>query len=145
MIGGLEILIVLLVIAVVVGYRYLPQFGRSAGKGLRSAGKEAKQLSAAAGEKFDEKVASAVDPAELGRSAGRGVREARELKQALTSLPDAEPAGEAGPAAAKPEPEAPRPESTAPPEAPKAGPEVRRPEPTTPPEAPQPPGPEPRP
>jgi TatA/E family protein of Tat protein translocase len=87
-IGLPEILILLVVVLLVVGYKRLPQFGRSAGKGLRSAGENAKELSAAAGEKFDEKVASAIDPSELGRTAGRGIREARELKAAITSLPE---------------------------------------------------------
>jgi len=97
--GGPEILILVLIIALVVGYRYLPRLGRSAGKGLRSAGKGAQELSSAAGEKFDQKVASAIDPAEIGRTAGRGVREARELKHAITNLPDGE-----GERSAKPEP-----------------------------------------
>ena len=94
MIGLPEILILLVIVLVVVGYRRLPQFGRSAGKGLRSAGQSTRELSATVGDKFDEKVARAVDPAEIGRTAGRGVREARELKAALTSLPEGEPEAE---------------------------------------------------
>lgn len=94
MIGLPEILILLVIVLVVVGYKRLPQFGRSSGKGLRSAGESARELSTTVGDKFDEKVAAAVDPAEIGRTAGRGVREARELKAALTSLPEGEPEAE---------------------------------------------------
>ena len=90
MIGLPEILILLVIVLVVVGYKRLPQFGRTAGQGLRSAGESARELSTTVGDKFDEKIGAAVDPAEIGRTAGRGVREARELKAALTSLPEGE-------------------------------------------------------
>ena len=70
----------LVLVAIFVGYRYLPALGRSAGSGLRSATGKARGLSSRVGDKVDGKV----DPSSIGRSAGRGLREVREVRDAVT-------------------------------------------------------------
>lgn len=82
MIGPLEIAILLVIIFVVLlmgGHKYLPSLGRSAGKGAKSGGEKAKQVAATVGEK-----ASDIDTEKIAKSAGDGLREAREVKDALT-------------------------------------------------------------
>lgn len=80
-----------MIVLVVFGYKKLPQLGRSAGKGLRSARESAKELSTTVGDKvgekasgIGEKTSGKFDPSEIGKSAGKGLREAREFKDALT-------------------------------------------------------------
>ncbi len=80
MIGWLEIVILVVVVLIFVGYRRLPQLGRSAGEGLRSLIDRARGLSSKVGERVDEKV----DPPSIGRSAGRSLREVREVRDAFT-------------------------------------------------------------
>jgi Sec-independent protein translocase protein TatA len=79
-IGLPEILVLAVIILLVVGYRYLPQIGRSAGETLRSGVDKAKGLSSSAGEMVQDKV----DPQAIGRSAGRTLREVRETRDAFT-------------------------------------------------------------
>ncbi len=89
MIGPLEIAIVVVLLLLVFGYRYLPGIGRKAGTGAR----EVK-------ESVQEMVGDKADPKTLARSAGKGVREAREFRDALTGKTPVEPAP--APAAAPP-------------------------------------------
>jgi TatA/E family protein of Tat protein translocase len=72
-IGPLEIAIVVVLVLLVFGYRYLPSLGRKAGTGAR----ELK-------EGVEEVVGDKANPKNLARSAGKGVREAREFRDALT-------------------------------------------------------------
>ncbi len=69
-----EILIVVALIALVFGYRKLPELGRRLGTGARELGQS---VSSMVGDKPDAKS--------LGRSAGKGVREFKELKQAVNA------------------------------------------------------------
>jgi TatA/E family protein of Tat protein translocase len=107
MIGPLEIAIVVVVLLVIFGYRYLPTIGRKAGTGARELKEGAQEL-----------IGDKTDPKTLARSAGKGVREAREFRDALMGKepPEAEKTSE--PAKA-PEPEparAPEPDSQQEPE-----------------------------
>jgi sec-independent protein translocase protein TatA len=79
-IGLPEIIVLLVIVLLVVGYKRLPQLGRSAGEGLRSGVDHARGLSSKVGDKVDEKV----DPSAIGRSAGRSMREVREVRDAFT-------------------------------------------------------------
>lgn len=104
MIGPLEIAIVVVLLLIVFGYRYLPSIGRKAGT-------EARELK----EGVQEMIGDKADPKTLARSAGKGVREAREFRDALTGKEPAEkptaPARAPEPAPAKPTaPEPPSPE-----------------------------------
>ena len=112
---GLPEIAILLVILLVVFWRYLPKIGRKAGTGAREL-KEGVQ----------EVVGDKTDPKTLARHAGKGVREAREFRDALTGK---EPAEKPKPAAEAEKPkaaEAPEPAAAAPepaPEPPKPAPE----------------------
>lgn len=88
MIGLPEILIVVVIVALIFGYKKLPQLGRSAGEGTRKGIDKARELSTTVGDKVDGKV----DPSSLGRSAGKGLREAREFRDALTGKETQKPA-----------------------------------------------------
>jgi Sec-independent protein translocase protein TatA len=79
-IGWLEIVIIVVIVLLIVGYRRLPQIGRSAGEGLRWLFDRVRGVSHRVGEKVDEKV----DSGRIGRSAGRAVREVRETRDAFT-------------------------------------------------------------
>jgi Sec-independent protein translocase protein TatA len=79
-IGLPEIIVLAVIILLVVGYRYLPQIGRSAGQGLRSGIDKTKGLSSSVGQKVEDSV----DPSSIGRSAGRSLREVREVRDAFT-------------------------------------------------------------
>jgi len=99
MIGPLEIAIVVVLLLIIFGYRYLPGLGRKAGTGAR----ELK-------DSVQEMVGDKADPSTLGKSAGKGLREVREFRDALTGKTDteaqaarAEPAP--APQRADPEPE----------------------------------------
>ena len=75
MIGPLEIAIVVVLILLFIGYRKLPELGRSAGSGLRKVKETA-----------SEKVGSGDEiSTSLGRSAGRGMRDIRELRESLST------------------------------------------------------------
>ena len=80
---------ILLVILLVIFWRYLPKIGRKAGTGAREL-KEGVQ----------EVVGDKADPKTLARQAGKGVREAREFRDALTGKEPAQPAKAAEPAPA---------------------------------------------
>ena len=88
MIGPLEIAIIVVILLVIFGYRYLPGLGRKAGEGAR----EVKDT-------VQEMVGDKADPKNIGRSAGKGLREAREFRDALTGKTVAEPEPEPEPAA----------------------------------------------
>ena len=82
MIGPLEIAILLVIIFVILlmgGHKYLPSLGRSAGKGAKTGGEKAKQVAATVGDR-----ASEIDTKKIAQTAGDGIREAREVKDALT-------------------------------------------------------------
>ncbi len=80
MIGLPEIIVLVVIVLLFVGYRWLPQLGRSAGEGVRTGIDKARGLSSQVGEKVEGKV----DPSSIGRSAGRSVREVREVRDAFT-------------------------------------------------------------
>lgn len=111
MIGPLEIAIVVVLLLLIFGYRYLPGLGRKAGTGARDLKDSVQEM-----------VGDKADPATLGKSAGKGLREAREFRDALTGkgevketqtpparseppAPAAAPIPEAEPAAPAPQPE----------------------------------------
>ena len=73
MIGPLEIVIIVVVLLLIFGYRKLPALGRSAGEGARELKGSVQEM-----------VGDKADPKTLGKSAGRGLREAREFRDALT-------------------------------------------------------------
>jgi TatA/E family protein of Tat protein translocase len=79
-IGLPEIIVLVVIVLLVIGYKRLPQIGRSAGTGLRSGIDKARGLSSTVGAKVEEKV----DPPAIGRSAGRSLREVREVRDAFT-------------------------------------------------------------
>ena len=87
---GLPEILILLVILLVIFWRYLPKIGRKAGTGAREL-KEGVQ----------EVVGDKADPKTLARQAGKGVREAREFRDALTGKEPAQPAKAAEPAPAQ--------------------------------------------
>ena len=78
MIGPLEIVIILAILLIIFGAKYLPQLGRSAGKGVRVGSEKGKELAAVAQEK-----AKDVDTKAMARQAGDHVREAREFRDVL--------------------------------------------------------------
>jgi Sec-independent protein translocase protein TatA len=80
-IGPLEIAIVVVLVLVFFGYRYLPGLGRKAGTGARELKDSVQTM-----------VGDKADPPTLGKSAGKGLREVREFRDALTGKgePDAE-------------------------------------------------------
>ena len=80
MIGLPEIIVVVVILLLIFGYKKLPQLGRSAGTATRTGIDKARELSTTVGDKVDGKV----DPSSIGRSAGKGLREAREFRDALT-------------------------------------------------------------
>ena len=75
--SGWEILIVVVIVAIFFGYRYLPRLGRSAGEGARQLKEGAQEQAGKAKAYVDEHKP---DPGEIGRTAGKHVREYRELK-----------------------------------------------------------------
>jgi Sec-independent protein translocase protein TatA len=79
-IGLPEILILVVIVLLIVGYKRLPQIGRAAGGTLRSGVDKARGLSSTVGAKVEEKI----DPPSIGRSAGRSLREVREVRDAFT-------------------------------------------------------------
>ena len=89
MIGPLELAIIAVILLIIFGARYLPQLGRSAGKGVRIGTEKGKELAAVAQEK-----AKDVDTKAIARQAGDHVREARELRDVVkgtTTTETAEP------------------------------------------------------
>jgi TatA/E family protein of Tat protein translocase len=87
MFGGWEILVLVLIVAVFFGYRYLPQLGRSAGEGARQLKEGAEEQAVKAKAYVDEHKP---DPGEIGRTAGKHVREYRELKDEVMGTPKRE-------------------------------------------------------
>jgi sec-independent protein translocase protein TatA len=77
-IGPLELAIIAVILLVIFGARYLPQLGRSAGKGVRIGSEKGKELAAVAQER-----AKDVDTKAIARQAGDHVREARELRDVV--------------------------------------------------------------
>ncbi len=100
-IGLPEILIVVVILLLIFGYKKLPQLGRSAGEGTRKGIDKARELSTTVGDKVDGKV----DPSSIGRSAGKGIREAREFRDALTGKETPKPPPAAATAQQPPAPE----------------------------------------
>lgn len=106
MFGGWEILILVVIVLLFIGYKKLPEIGRSAGEGARQLKEGAqKQVSSArtyaeergpeAKAYVDERKEKAKayveektpDAGEVGRTAGKHVREYRELKEEIMSTP----------------------------------------------------------
>jgi len=106
MIGGWEILILIAIVAIFIGYKKLPQLGRSAGEGARQLKEGAqKQVSSArtyaekrgpgAKAYVDERKETAKayiedktpDAGEVGRTAGKHVKEYRDLKEEIMGTP----------------------------------------------------------
>ncbi|MDX6581243.1 MAG: hypothetical protein QOI10_427 [Solirubrobacterales bacterium] len=75
-----EIILLVVIVLLVIGYKRLPQLGRAAGGTLRSGVDKARGLSSTVGAKVEEKI----DPPSIGRSAGRSMREVREVRDAFT-------------------------------------------------------------
>lgn len=89
MIGPLEILIVVAILLVIFGARFLPKLGREAGKGARIGKQKGKELAATVSEKANE-----IDTREVARTAGEHVREARDLRDTLKGETSSGTAGE---------------------------------------------------
>ena len=83
-IGPLELAIIAVILLVIFGARFLPQLGRSAGKGVRIGTEKGKELASVAQEK-----AKDVDTKAIARQAGDHVREARDLRDAVKGTGDA--------------------------------------------------------
>ena len=94
MFGGWEIVVVVVVLALLFGYKYLPALGRSAGKGTR----ELKESVGGMAAEHD------VTTESLGRKAGAGMREIREFKDTFKASATADPPPPAN-GAAKPAPQ----------------------------------------
>ncbi len=91
MFGGWEILVLVVIVAIFFGYRYLPRLGRSAGEGARQLKEGAEKQAAAAKAYVDERKP---DAGEVGRTAGKHVREYRELKDEVMGTPKKDPEAE---------------------------------------------------
>jgi len=102
-IGLPEIIIVVVILLLIFGYKKLPRLGRSAGEATRTGIDKARELSTTVGDKVDGKV----DPQTIGRSAGKGLREAREFRDALTGKETPKPATPAAEPKAAEQPAAP--------------------------------------
>ncbi|MFI5025245.1 MAG: twin-arginine translocase TatA/TatE family subunit [Solirubrobacterales bacterium] len=106
MFGGWEILILAVIVLLFIGYKKLPEIGRSAGEGARQLKEGAqKQVSSArtyaeergpeAKAYVDERKETAKayidektpDAGNVGRTAGKHVREYRELKEEIMGTP----------------------------------------------------------
>ncbi len=106
MFGGWEILILVVVVALFIGYKKLPQLGRSAGEGARQLKEGAqKQVSSArtyaeergpeakayVDERKDQAKAyveeKTPDAGHVGRTAGKHVKEYRDLKEEIMGTP----------------------------------------------------------
>jgi sec-independent protein translocase protein TatA len=107
MIGPLEIAIIVAILLVVFGAKFLPALGRNAGKAVRIGREKGSEVATKVTNK-----AEGYDPKQIARTAGEHVREARELRDEFTGKGPA-------PAESAPEPEResqPAPEPTPPPE-----------------------------
>lgn len=105
MIGPLEIVIILAILLVIFGVKYLPQLGRGAGTGVRIGTEKGKELAATVSEKTKD-----IDTKDIARQAGEHVREARDLRDTIKGETKPAPSATeqaAEPAAEKPAPDAP--------------------------------------
>jgi sec-independent protein translocase protein TatA len=93
MIGPLEIAIIVAILLVIFGAKFLPALGRNAGKAVRIGKEKGEEVATKVTEK-----AEGYDPKQIARTAGEHVRDARDLRDEFR--------GE-GSAATKPEPEDP--------------------------------------
>ena len=75
MIGPLEIAILVLILLVVFGAKFVPQLARSAGKGVRFGRTKGEEIASVATEK-----AQSIDTKAIARTAGEHVRDAREVR-----------------------------------------------------------------
>jgi sec-independent protein translocase protein TatA len=78
MIGPLEIAIIVAILLVVFGAKFLPALGRNAGKGVRIGREKGSEIATKVTEK-----AEGYDPKQIARTAGEHVREARDLRDEL--------------------------------------------------------------
>lgn len=108
MIGPLEIAIIVAILLVVFGAKFLPALARSAGKGVRIGREKGSELATKVTQR-----AEGYDPAQIARTAGEHVREARELRDTIKGEGEPAPANEPQTAETEPESEpapAPQPE-----------------------------------
>ena len=75
MIGPLEIVIIIAILLVIFGARFLPALGRNAGKGVRIGREKGSEIATKVTEK-----AEGYDPKQIARTAGEHVRDARDLR-----------------------------------------------------------------
>lgn len=99
MIGPLEIVIIIAILLVIFGAKFLPALGRNAGKGVRIGREKGSEIATKVTEK-----AEGYDPKQIARTAGEHVRDARDLRDEFR--------GE-GPSGAKPTGEGPTEEEPA--------------------------------
>src|SRR5215207_8459071 len=102
MIGPLEIAIIVAILLVIFGAKFLPALGRNAGKAVRLGRDKGGEVATKVQSK-----AEGYDPAQIARTAGEHVRDARELRDEIKGTgsqpePTAEPEQDT-----KPEPESP--------------------------------------
>ncbi len=117
MFGGWEILILIAIVAIFIGYKKLPELGRSAGEGARQLKESAQEQVSSARTYAEERAPEAKayvderkdkaqayveertpDAGDVGRKAGKHVKEYRDLKEEIMGTPkkpDPEPEGEA--------------------------------------------------
>ena len=112
MIGPLELVLLIIIVAIVVAgtglHRKLPGLGRSAGEGAKMTTEKARELYDANAPKAKElaerastkggevgsKVGDRIDPKEIGRKAGSAAREARDMRSEFKSFLDPPPKGD---------------------------------------------------
>ena len=75
MIGPLEIVIIIAILLVIFGAKFLPALGRNAGKGVRIGREKGSEIATKVTEK-----AEGYDPKQIARTAGEHVRDARDLR-----------------------------------------------------------------
>jgi sec-independent protein translocase protein TatA len=99
MIGPLEIVIIIAILLVIFGAKFLPALGRNAGKGVRIGREKGSEIATKVTEK-----AEGYDPKQIARTAGEHVRDARDLRDEFTGKAPAEEPKEPAPGSG-PEPE----------------------------------------
>jgi sec-independent protein translocase protein TatA len=75
MIGPLEIVIIIAILLVIFGAKFLPALGRNAGKGVRIGREKGSEIATKVTDK-----AEGYDPKQIARTAGEHVRDARDLR-----------------------------------------------------------------
>ena len=100
MIGPLEIVIIVAILLVIFGAKFLPALGRNAGNAVRIGREKGGEVATKVTSK-----AEGYDPKQIARTAGEHVRDARELRDELTGKGTPDPQPEPPASEPKPTPE----------------------------------------